>query len=167
MTQRMLLIVDDRDNAPGLFDEPPPVRRPTRVRMQCHVCGHEARIPILADAKICDACLSDLPGIKARLEAELERAEQASVNAELNLHTTIADASEQTLTRYQNAVALREANDPRIGAAWARALAVGDGLATLLAAHDAQVAATAALSRLLAQSEVALQEIARAEGKTL
>jgi hypothetical protein len=145
----------------ALFDTPPPTRTPTRVRMQCRVCGEEARIRILADAKICDVCLSDLPGITARLEAELDAATARSFNAELDLHALIADAGEQTLARYQNAVALREANDPRIAAAWAKALAAGDALAALLAAHDAQVATTAALTRLLAHSEVALAEIAR------
>lgn len=147
----------------ALFDTPPPVRRPTLATVQCHVCGNEARISILADAKICDACLGDLPATKARLESELDTATARSFNAELDLHALLADAGDQTLTRYQNAVALREANDPRIAVAWAKALAAGDGLAALLAAHDAQVSATAALSQLLAHSEVALAEIARTQ----
>lgn len=147
----------------GLFDTPPPVRKTIRALIQCRVCGTDSRIPILADAKICDPCLADLPGIKARLEATLDSATTRSFNADLDLHALIADAHEQTLTRYQNAVALREANDPRIGAAWSKALAAHDALAALLAAHDAQVAATAALSQTLAHSEVALAEIARLE----
>lgn len=156
-------ILED-DDEPGLFDTPPPTRRPILALIQCRVCGNEARIPILADAKICDACLSDLPGITARIEATLDSATARSFNAELDLHALIADAGEQTLARYQNAVALREANDPRIAAAWAKALAASDALAALLAAHDAQVTATSALSRLLAHSEVALAEIAKVHG---
>lgn len=145
----------------GLFDTPPPVRTPTRARVICLVCGHEARIPILRDGKVCDTCMADLPGQRALIEATLDSATQRSFNAELDLHALLADAGEQTLTRYQNAVALREAGDPRIGKAWAAALAVGDGLAALLAAHDAQIAATAALSQALSYGEVALAEIER------
>lgn len=162
MTQLSLLT--ETDDEPGLFDTPPPTRRPILALIQCRVCGKDARIPILADAKICDACLSDLPGITARIEATLDSATARSFNAELDLHALIEDAHEQTLTRYQNAVALREANDPRIAAAWAKALAAKDSLAALLAAHDAQAAATAALTRLLVQSQVALAEIAKVHG---
>jgi hypothetical protein len=145
----------------ALFDTPPPMRRPILALIQCRVCGKESRIPILADAKICASCSADLPATKTRIETALDAATDRSFNAELDLHALIADAGEQTLARYQNAVALREANDPRIAAAWAKALAAGDALAALLAAHDAQVATTAALTRLLAHSEVALAEIAR------
>jgi hypothetical protein len=155
------------DDEPDLFDTPPPTRRVTRALVQCLVCGHEARIPILRDGKVCDACLGDLPGQRARLEATLDAATQRSFNAELDLHALLADAGDQTLTRYQNAVALREAGDPRIGKAWAAALTKGDALAALLAAHDAQVTATAALSQALSYGEVALVEIAKVEGKTL
>jgi hypothetical protein len=149
----------------ALFDTPPPARRPILATVQCRVCGKDARIPILADAKICASCSADLPGQQAIIEATLDLATARSFNAELDLHALLADAGEQTLTRYQNAVALREASDPRIAAAWAKALATGDALAALLAAHDAQVSATATLSQLLVQSEVALAEIARAMGK--
>ena len=159
MTQLSLLT--EVDDEPGLFDAPPPVRTPSRARVICLVCGNEARIPILADAKICDTCLGDLPGQRAIIEATLDSATARSFNAELDLHALIADAGEQTLARYQNAVALRKANDPRIATAWPKALAVGDALSALLAAHDAQVSATAALSQLLAHSEVALAEIAK------
>jgi hypothetical protein len=153
------------DDEPGLFDTPPPARRPTLATVQCRVCGKDARIPILADAKICASCSADLPGQRAIIEATLDSATARSFNAELDLHALLADAGEQALARYQNAVALREANDPRIATAWAKALAAGDALAALLAAHDAQVAATAALSQALSHSEVALLEIARAQGK--
>ena len=149
------------DDEPGLFDTPPPTRTPTRARVICLVCGNEARIPILRDGKICDTCLADLSGQRARIEATLDSATACSFMAELDLHALLADAGEQTLARYHNAVALREANDPRIAAAWTKALATGDALAALLAAHDAQVSATAALSQLLVQSEVALAEIER------
>lgn len=151
----------------ALFDTPPPVRTPTRARVICLVCGHEARIPILRDGKVCDTCMADLPGQQAIIEATLDAATARSYNADLDLHTLLADAGEQALERYYNAVTLREASDPRIGAAWAKALAVGDVLSALLAAHDAQVAATAALSQALVQSQVALLEIAKAQGKTL
>jgi hypothetical protein len=151
----------------ALFDTPPPTRRATRALVQCLVCGLEARIPILRDGKVCDACLGDLPGQRAIIEATLNAATQRSFNAELDLHALLADAGEQTLTRYQNAVALREAGDPRIAAAWAKALVGGDALAALLAAHDAQVSATAALSQALVHSQVALVELDRVEGKTV
>jgi hypothetical protein len=172
MAQASTLIDDLRrlakgDDEPGLFDTPPPTRRATRALVQCLVCGHEARIPILRAGKVCDVCLGDLPGQRALIEATLDSATQRSFNAELDLHTAIDDASEHTIERYQNAVALREADDPRIAAAWAKALAVGDALAALLAAHDAQVAATAALSQALVHSQVALAEIDRVEGKTV
>lgn len=172
MAQASTLIDDLRrqakgDDEPGLFDTPPPTRRATRARVQCLVCGHEARIPILRDGKVCDTCLGDLPGQRARLAATLDAATQRSCNAELDLHALLADAGERTIERYQNAVALREAGDPRIAKAWAAALAAGDALAALLAAHDAQVAATAALSQALSYGEVALAEIAKVEGKTL
>lgn len=144
-----------------LFDTPPPVRTPTRARVICLVCGNEARIPILRDGKVCDTCLADLPGQQAIIEATLDSATQRSYGADLNLHALLSDAGDKTLERYHNAVALREANDPRIATAWPKALAVGDALSALLAAHDAQVAATAALSQLLVHSEVALAEIAR------
>lgn len=155
-TEQMLLIVDDE---PGLFDTPPPVRTPTRARVICLVCGDEARIPILRDGKVCDTCMADLPGQQAIIEATLDSAAARSFNAELDLHALLSDAGEQTLERYHNAVALREANDPRIAAAWAKALAVGDALSALLAAHDTHIAAAQALNQLLIQSQVALAEI--------
>lgn len=163
MSVKQLSLLDTpvEDDEPGLFDTPPPVRTPTRARVICLVCGHEARIPILADAKICDSCGRDLEVTKARIEAALDDATARSYNADLDLHTLLADAHEQALARYQNAVALREANDPRITAAWAKALTAGDGLSALLAAHDTHIAAAQALNQLLVQSQVALAEIAK------
>lgn len=149
------------DDEPGLFDTPPPVRYPRRASVQCRVCGKDALISILADAKICDSCGRDLEATKASIEAALDDATARSFNADLDLHTLLADAHEQTAARYQNAVALREAGDPRIAAAWAKALAVGDGLSALLAAHDTHIAAAHALNQLLVQSQVALAEIAK------
>jgi hypothetical protein len=158
--QQTLMIDDD---TPSLFDEPPPVRTPTRARVICLVCGHEARIPILRDGKVCDTCLADLPGQRRRIEAELEQAEQASINAELNLHAALDEANPRDKERYQNALALKAANDPRIAGAWAKALTANDGLAALLAAHDAQLAAEQALTQAVVRGEVALQEIAKWE----
>lgn len=159
MTQLSLLT--ETDDEPGLFDTPPPVRTPTRARVICLACGHEARIPILRDGKVCDTCLASLPGQQAIIEATLDAATARSYNADLDLHTLLADAGEQTLARYHNAVALREASDPRIVVAWAKALAVGDALSALLAAHDAHIAAAQSLNQLLVQSQVALAEIAK------
>lgn len=154
-----ITLADALADPAALFDAPPPVRTPTRARVICLVCGNEARIPILRDGKVCDTCLANLPGEQARIEAALDDATQRSFNADLDLHTLLADAHEQTAARYQNAVALREVGDPRIAAAWAKALAAGDGLSVLLAAHDTHIAAAQALNQLLIQSQVALAEI--------
>lgn len=155
--------VRDNPHDVALFDEPPPVRQQRRVLVQCRVCGKHAMIPILADAKICDSCLGNLPSQKDRIELELERATDASFNAELDLHTAIADASEKDRQRYQNAAALREASDPRIKDAWAKALQTSDGLAVLLRAYDAQLVAEQALVTALNHGQLALEEIAKVQ----
>lgn len=156
-------ILEDGDGGPGLFDEPPPNRTPIRARVICLVCSHEARIPILRGGKVCDTCMADLPSITARIESELNAAEQFAITTELDLFTAIDDAHESVKERYSRAVALRESDDPRIAAAWAKALAANDGLSLLLRLYDAQLAASQALTAAIVRSNAVLPEIAKVQ----
>lgn len=137
------------------------LRPPRLATIQCVVCGASARIPILADGKLCDLCRMDLPLAESNVRADLKAAEDAHDAAMERLDAVLGQADDTDLARYKKAVTLRESGQHARAVAqrWQEAREKGDGLSPLLEAYDARLAAARALTEALAACRVALGEI--------
>lgn len=160
MRQRITFVAPD-NNDDDLFATPPPARRAIKATVQCRVCGEMAKIHALADAKICDRCMDDLPAQRDRLmRAELD-AERAYDGTVAQMEAAAAAATEQDVERYSEALAAQ--THPRFAEAWRRAINRNDGLTPLLIAHDARAKAEATLDTARANARIAYAELERLE----
>lgn len=140
--------------------------------VECPACGVEHQIPILSPTKFCGPCRTDLVMTKGAVEAELEAAHIRAGEAKITLTDALAHAAPADRARYDAAVEARASGiwqgkqykPETIERLWATALAANDGLAALLAAHDAQLVAEQTLTQAVVRGGVALAEIARVQG---
>jgi hypothetical protein len=151
------------------------IERPVRLALiTCAVCGAAARIPFLADGKLCDLCRMDLALAEANVRYALGKAEEKRAQTWENWTATHEAATPADQDRYSAAREARRTGMVKgkpvapaaIDRMWTEARAKGDGLSVLIEAHDACVAADLVLNRARYQAGVALAEIeaARKEG---
>jgi hypothetical protein len=135
--------------------------------VQCPICGIEHQIPILSPSKLCGPCRVDPELCRANIAADVARAEAAWAEAAERLNTAVDVASEANVRRFNVAVAAKETGrmggkhytPAQMAQSWARALAAGDGLSVLLAAHEALQAAAAELTRVQTWAKQATEAV--------
>lgn len=154
----------ENDSAPLDFD----IQRPVRLAMiTCAVCGVAARIPFLADGKLCDLCRADLVMAESNVRADLglvQDVRDACWEDWVELHGA---ATPEDQDRYSVASEARKTGMVRgkpvapatIEKLWADATQKGDGLSTLLEQHDICIAADRGLTQARHRAELALREI--------
>jgi hypothetical protein len=155
------ITAEDAAADPAPLDFTPPAQKLCTV--VCVICSTSARIPILANGKLCDLCRVDLVLAEANVRADLEAVQAAHDRALVDLEQAEACAADEELARFQRALEARTADAPQWELRWAKTLATPGGLADLLQAYDARVAAAQALTQALVRTRVALGEIEQAK----
>ena len=146
-------------------------RPPRLASVICAVCDTPARIPILADGKLCDGCRATLDQCAAAIDASLERADAAYTATQIAMEQAADAATDQDVARYHAAVELqrtlthagRHFSAAQARAAWSKALSAGDGLSALLTAHEARASVDEVRSQTRAHAAYALAELAAAK----
>lgn len=139
----------------------------------CPVCRAEHTIPVLAPSRLCDLCRVDLARCRVNIAADLEAAEKNCIDVLVAMKQAADQATDQERDRYNAALELRETcalngrryTPAQVERSWSRAMAAGDGLATLLMAHEARAAAEQQLGAARTWARSALEEVERAEGR--
>jgi hypothetical protein len=136
-------ILEDDPND-DLFATPRPrIDLPILHPITCAVCGLASRLPIGAPGDICGPCRTDLVQTRLYVETTLETARSRLHVLISSFEAAVARESEDDQARWANVVAARvkvQAGAVSVAsfrARWRKALAAGDGLARILAAHEA------------------------------
>lgn len=121
----------------------PCIELPILHPITCAVCGLTSRIPIGQPGDICGPCRVDLVMTRQSVETTLEAARSRLHVLMSNFEAAVARESEDDQARWANVVAARVKVQARKVSAesfrsrWVEALAANDGLARILAAHEA------------------------------
>jgi hypothetical protein len=121
----------------------PRIELPIRHAITCAVCGLTSKLPIGAPGDICGPCRVDLLQTRQHVETTLETARSRLHVVISNFEAAVARESEKDHARWEAVIAAQVKvqagiiNGASFRARWAEALAAGDGLSRILAAHEA------------------------------
>jgi hypothetical protein len=121
----------------------PRIELPILHPITCAVCGLTSKIAIGAPGDVCGPCRVDLLQTRQHVETTLETARSRLHVLIETFEAVVALSRDKDQTRWKAVIAARvKVQAGTISAAsfrsrWAEALAVGDGLSRILAAHEA------------------------------
>jgi hypothetical protein len=134
---------DDPDNDIFATPRQPRIDLPILHQITCAVCGLSSKIAIGQPGDLCGPCRADLVMTRLYVETTPETARSRLHVLIETFEAAVARESEADQRRWQRVVEARvRVHAGAISAAsfrarWAEALAVGDGLSRILAAHEA------------------------------
>lgn len=162
-------VIEEEDD---LFARPPRSAKLTDLmhRITCAVCEKPATIFVGAPGDLCNSCRADPVMTRAHVEDVVERA-RSRLHALIGaFEGAVAAESEADQARWKSVVlarveAQKNAADLAIfRARWVKTLALGDGLARILAAHASYEAGCTEVERVEVWGVRALAELMVCEG---